>query len=59
MSEEIKLTEDELFVIKKMRECEGHAKFSIFKQPTKEKKEGKLVRIVIEKSELILYESSC
>ncbi len=58
MTEELKLTKDEICIILKMREYKGHAKFSIFKQPTKEQKDGSLVRIVIEKSELIALADS-
>lgn len=49
----INLTPDEIFIITKMREVKGYANFRIEKRPDKEYPDGRLVRIVSEKSELV------
>lgn len=50
---ELELKKDEIAVIKAMRRNGGHVKFTVEKRPTNENPDGELVRIVIERSELV------
>lgn len=49
----MELRKDEIAVINSMRRNSGYVDFTVEKRPTRENPDGELVRVVIEKSELV------